>query len=41
MSIDIFIRTYPKDFFILNYCLKSIRKFVSGHRNIIINIRKR
>ena len=41
MSIDIFIRTYPKDFFLLNYCLQSIRKFVTGYRNIIINIRQK
>ena len=41
MYIDIFIRTYPKDFFLLNYCLQSIRKFVSGYRNIILNVRNK
>ena len=40
-TIDIFIRTYPKDFFLLNYCLHSIRKFVTGYRNIIINVRSK
>jgi hypothetical protein len=37
-TIDIFIRTYSKDLEWLAYCLKSIDKFVTGHRNIIISI---
>lgn len=36
MAIDIFIKTYHKDFQWLQYCLKSIEKFASGFRNIII-----
>lgn len=38
MTVDIFIRTYDKDLEWLRYCLRSIDKFVSGHRNIIICI---
>lgn len=36
MIVDIFIKTYHKDFQWLKYCLKSIDKFASGFRNIII-----
>lgn len=39
--IDIFIRTCRRDFYLLNYCLHSIKKFVSGYRNIILNIREK
>lgn len=38
--IDIFIRTYTKDFDILKYCLYSIEKYVSGYRNIIIIVKE-
>lgn len=41
MSIDIFIRTYPKDFTLLYYCLISIKKYIKGYRNIIICIREK
>ena len=33
---DIFIKTYPGDFIWLKYCIRSIEKFVTGFRNIII-----
>jgi hypothetical protein len=36
MITDIFIKTYHKDFIWLEYCLKSIKKFVSGFRNVVI-----
>jgi len=36
MTLDLFIRTYPRDFQWLNYALKSIRKYVTGYRNIIV-----
>lgn len=36
MIVDIFIKTYHKDYVWLEYCLKSIRKFASGFRNIVI-----
>jgi hypothetical protein len=36
MPVDIFIKTYHKDFIWLEYLLKSIKKFASGFRNIII-----
>lgn len=36
MVIDIFIKTYHKDFIWLEYCLASIRKFATGFRKIII-----
>jgi hypothetical protein len=36
MILDLFIRTYPKDFAWLNYALKSIHKYVTGYRNIIV-----
>lgn len=38
MIVDIFIRTYSKDLQWLKYCLRSISKYVTGHRNIIICI---
>jgi hypothetical protein len=34
--MDIFIKTYHKDFVWLEYCLKSIQKYASGFRNVII-----
>lgn len=38
MTTDIFIRTYEKDLEWLKYCLKSIHKYVTGYRQIIICI---
>lgn len=38
MTIDIFIRTYHKDLEFLSYCLRSIEKFVKGHRQVIVCI---
>lgn len=38
MTTDIFIRTYSKDLQWLQYCLKSIHKYVRGYRQIIICI---
>jgi hypothetical protein len=35
-NCDIFIKTYYKDFVWLEWCLKSIKKFASGFRKIII-----
>jgi hypothetical protein len=35
-TVDIFIKTYHKDFIWLEYLLKSIKKFASGFRKIII-----
>lgn len=37
-KIDIFIKSYHKDFKWLAYCLKSIKKFVTGYNEIIIII---
>lgn len=39
MNIDIFIRTYKKDFPILKYSIISILKFVKSYNNIIITVR--
>ena len=39
-TIDIFIRTYTKDFDILKYCLYSIEKYVKGYRHIIIIVKE-
>jgi hypothetical protein len=36
MTIDIFIKTYHKDFEWLPFCLKSIEKFAKGFRNVVI-----
>lgn len=38
MTVDIFIRTYHKDLEWLKFCLRSIHKFVTGYRQIIICI---
>ncbi len=38
MTIDIVIRTYSKDIPWLDYALKSIHKYVTGYRNIIVTI---
>jgi hypothetical protein len=35
-TVDIFIKTYHKDFIWLEYLLKSIKKFASGFRRIVI-----
>ena len=34
--IDIFIKTYHKDFSLLKYCLMSIKKYVSHFRRVVI-----
>ncbi len=38
MTVDIFIRTYSKDIPWLTYALKSIHKYITGYRNIIVAI---
>lgn len=38
MTTDLFIRTYRNDLEWLTYALKSIHKYVTGYRNIIIAI---
>lgn len=40
MIVDIFIRTYHKDLEWLEYCLRSIAKYATGYRDIIICIPK-
>ena len=35
-TVDIFIKTYHKDFIWLEYLLKSIKKFASGFRRVVI-----
>jgi hypothetical protein len=37
-TIDIFIKSYRKDFHWLQYCLMSIKKNVSGYNNLILLI---
>jgi hypothetical protein len=37
-SIDIFIKSYRKDFWLLHLCLKSIMRNVTGYNNIILLI---
>ena len=39
--IDIFIKSYYKDFKMLNYCLKSIEKYITGYNKIVIVIPKK
>lgn len=34
--VDIYLKTYLKDYLLANYCLKSIAMFVTGYRQIII-----
>lgn len=36
MKVDLFIKTYPADHAWLIYCLRSIQRFTSGFRNIIV-----
>lgn len=36
VTCDIFIRTYPKDYEWLDYCLKSIEKFCTGFHKIMV-----
>lgn len=38
MTVDIFIRTYKKDLPWLQYCLRSIQKFATGYRKIVVCI---
>ena len=40
-TVDIYIRTYIKDFDVLRYCLLSIKKYLSDYRKIIINVRSK
>jgi hypothetical protein len=40
MIIDIFIRTYIKDFKILTYCLYGIEKYLKGYRDIILTVKE-
>lgn len=35
-NVDIFIKTYHKDFIWLEYCIKSIKKFCKGFRDLVI-----
>ena len=35
-TVDIFIKTYHKDFIWLEYCIKSIKKFCKGFRDVVI-----
>lgn len=39
--VDIFIRTFYKDFKILNKCIDSIKKNASGYRDIIVCVKQR
>ncbi len=39
--LDIFIKSYYKDFKFLNYCLKSIDKYLTGYNKIVVVIPKR
>lgn len=36
MTCDIFIKSYPKDYEWLSYCLRSIQRFANGFRNVIV-----
>ena len=36
VGVDIFIKTYHKDFIWLEWCLKSIKKYATGFENIVI-----
>src|ERR1700741_2957188 len=38
MKVDIYIRTYKNDLGWLQYCLRSIHKYVTGYRKIIVCI---
>lgn len=39
--VDIFIRTFYKDFEILDKCLYTIKKYVKGYRDIIVCVKQR
>jgi hypothetical protein len=41
MDIDIFIKTYKKDFKLLSYSLRSIVKNVTGYKNIVLLVPER
>lgn len=41
MIIDIFIRTYKKDFPLLKYSIYSILKFAKSYRNVIVTVRNK
>lgn len=38
MTVDIHIVSFPRDYPWLNYCLRSIRKFVTGYRQIHLTL---
>lgn len=38
MTTSIFVKTYPRDFPWLAYCLKSINKFASGFQEVVVVI---
>lgn len=40
MTALIFIKSYPSDFPWLEYCLRSIRKFASGFREVVVVVPK-
>lgn len=40
-TVDIYIRTYKKDFILLKYSLISIKTYLSDYKNIIINVRSK
>lgn len=36
MNISIFIKSWPKDYEFLGYCLRSIQKYVTGYSEIVV-----
>ena len=36
MIVDIYIVTYHSDFVWLEYCIKSVRKYASGFRDVVV-----
>lgn len=36
MTIDLFIKSFPPDFEFLKYCLKSIQRFATGFRRVVV-----
>lgn len=41
MTLDIFIKSFPKDYGLLEQCLASIRKHCRGHRRIVVVVPSR
>lgn len=37
-TIDIFIKSYSKDFWLLHVCIMTIQRYVTGYRNIVLVI---